>query len=1208
MNSYKYSYISYTTLLECNISASNNDNDNEKKNDNNNNNIKIKNNIDSDLFVIISGSKQGLKYPDTLECVHIPVGQETNLRLDTQTFEDLTFKIFRTFDNTLVFEPITLQHRLYSIEIRSNPNDDPNQIVPTPFTAIAENKSYKLYHLSNVDYYYYVSHYKTIENTKYFLVINGKDNTLYLLKKYNYKDSPSLEVSVKNELKYWEQAKNYLKSQEIDSFMGFYHDERKSKYIIITEFENMNILQFYEFYQSYNNFRFVHKKNEYIPEPTVWSLIEQFLNILHALESLNIAHCNINESTVFVKRNNQISIQNFEYSVDTSVKTKSLFDLGSDDDFSNQNNDNSTDQINIKVSDGKVDILGFWKIFKKLFSLIYLDKESYSSELLVLVEGIQSGKTEPKITDLQSIPIEPNTLPDGILDVVFGYLYNQPFKLGALPNSITSIKFGEDFNQPLPEGVLPVSLENLVFGDNFNQPLKPRELPPFVQNLKFGRNFNQPIVEKNTLPQSLRSLKFGENFSQRLANLPEDLNQLELGEEYNLQMAELPESIKTLRGVSGQLNEWVRIPDSVTSLTFGRHFNQPILKGMLPVSLIYLEFGYHFNSTIHPHSLPDRLEVLNFGYCFNQPIDILPANLVKMKLGDSFNQHITEVLPNTIKSLSFGSKYVKTLPTLPDSLQRLHLGNKYPHQIKSSVLPQNLNSLTKGDKEYSKYIQAFKKNDIDYHFPVDNSEEEFKVLELSINNTDYDLIIFIKSHIKKNRITSTNLYLFNRNSLHNIYILDPAGDGFISQISIIKFTDKILISNIFDFPKLEPCRITLSVKDSFSFGIYNQNKTHLKFPVDQILSSDELKYLTKLYWNEKNFYNVFQFRAGSNTSHLLMDVNSHQLFVCKSLKLQPNTSIQQFLLEIKALQSLKGNSHFVQYESHVHIPEKNKLIIMTKYCNGGDLSLIHKSMSNWNMMVSNQVLKNKRSFYFSEENLWSYAKQLAIILYHMRAANGGILHNDIKLANLLLENNKLVVADFGCSKFLQPVDLSDLYNDNHISFENLSTLEENTTPTSNTSCERKTLPSVESISKANGCSRGTIYYQAPETINRIREMRQYGIASELYSIGSVLHNLTSLQNKSYRTMFETDKTDVHISKIVYSGQLIRLIKRLLSIKPEERGTLEEFYNSSQTNLATPPMNQKSKKKRNNFKFDKYLMLMKKQIGDTQIGPYHIQLC
>ncbi|EFA86163.1 hypothetical protein PPL_00725 [Heterostelium album PN500] len=834
-------------------------------------------------------------------------------------------------------------------------------------------------------------------------------------------------------------------------------------------------------------------------------------------------------------------------------------------------------------------------IRKQQFTIIYNKPTPFRFDnkcrITVLEFGDQFNQELVELpTTLQSINlgnsfnqhIKPNTLPRGLKSVVFGNNYNQPLEVEILPASVTSIKFGKEFNQLLPVGVLPVELKQLTFGDNFNQPLKPHELPSKLENLEFGKSFDKSI-QADTLPDSLLALTFGEYFNQPLPEVPKNLVKLEVGSKFTqeIEITKLPECITTLKGVGGK-KEWVRIPDSVTSLTFGRHFNQPILKGMLPKSLVYLEFGSDFNNTIHPDSWPDGLEVLVFGNSFNQPIELLPSKMSFLTFGNSFNQPIsTKVLPN-IQYLSFGLGYDHPIPPLPTSLYVLHLDDGYRHQIQSSILPPNLTSLTIGSKEHIDYIQALKKNNISYHFP-DRSDQHFTILQLKcdqettpgseeytfVNKTNEDLIIYLRSKNKDKQDRLSNHFIHKLNSppelkSRNIIKLKSNDYISISQIIIMKFTNRTLISKILDFSEVGPGQFTFSIADSFTFLSHDQKP--LMFPVNHILNPKELQHLTKelpVNLDDKSYHNVFTFRNGANTSHLLMDGETHELFVCKYI----NRNIQN---EIYALQSVRGKKNFVQYVTHVYDPLNKKVLLLTKYCNGGDLSLIKESIINWNENNPQQL------YYFPEDTLFSYAKQLGKCVEELSKIKGVIIHCDIKLANIFLENNLLVLADMGCCKCLDPIKLANLIPDGADLASLDSEMEKETITDSSaatvTSQEPEELPTILEINDKrnieNQCvelvSRGTDGYRAPETQNIDKEKRTYSIASDLFSIGSVLHNLSTLhpKDRQYRKQFISTKyKEVHISDNRYSQHFIIIVRTLLSVDPKERGSLPTFQNT-----------------------------------------------
>ena len=53
-------------------------------------------------------------------------------------------------------------------------------------------------------------------------------------------------------------------------------------------------------------------------------------------------------------------------------------------------------------------------------------------------------------------------LPAGLMQLTFGWKFNQPVGLGVLPAGLTQLTFGWNFNQPVGLGVLPAGLTHVT--------------------------------------------------------------------------------------------------------------------------------------------------------------------------------------------------------------------------------------------------------------------------------------------------------------------------------------------------------------------------------------------------------------------------------------------------------------------------------------------------------------------------------------------------------------------------------------------------------------------------------------------------------------------------------------------------------------------------------------------------------------------------
>lgn len=217
-------------------------------------------------------------------------------------------------------------------------------------------------------------------------------------------------------------------------------------------------------------------------------------------------------------------------------------------------------------------------------------------------------------------------------------------QLISLPDSLLQIYFGFSFNQELVNIILPCNLKILHFGYHFNKPLFPGSLPHDLRKLVFGDLWDHALYS-NILPPNLDTLYFGNQWSHPLTT-----------------------------GL---------FPESLTSLTFGNSWNHPLQIDILPKYLITLVFGDAFNQPLIINSLPKTLKSVTFGKSFNQELKcgILPFSLKQLVFGEMFNRKIhDDVFPNNLLSLCFGSNFCMRLKKkhLPSTLLNLRISKYYP--------------------------------------------------------------------------------------------------------------------------------------------------------------------------------------------------------------------------------------------------------------------------------------------------------------------------------------------------------------------------------------------------------------------------------------------------------------------------------------------------------------------------------------------------
>ncbi|KAN0015268.1 hypothetical protein ACTFIU_001594 [Dictyostelium citrinum] len=199
---------------------------------------------------------------------------------------------------------------------------------------------------------------------------------------------------------------------------------------------------------------------------------------------------------------------------------------------------------------------------------------------------------------------------------------------------------------------------------------------------------NQLMV--GDIKDGLTSLKFGKRFDQILTPgiLPTDGSLVEFNSGSAFKNGDLELPVGAL-------------PSSITSLTLGNGFNSVVNENVLPEGLLKLRFK-GFNKMIVKNSLPNSLLELQFGRNFNRAISAhgtLPKSLTSLTLGIHFH-HVIYIgtLPPTLKKLviqsaGYNQKFEKR--SLPDSLEHLEFNKNglFNQPIADKFLPPNLKTL-----------------------------------------------------------------------------------------------------------------------------------------------------------------------------------------------------------------------------------------------------------------------------------------------------------------------------------------------------------------------------------------------------------------------------------------------------------------------------------------------------------------------------------
>ncbi|EFA82363.1 FNIP repeat-containing protein [Heterostelium album PN500] len=368
------------------------------------------------------------------------------------------------------------------------------------------------------------------------------------------------------------------------------------------------------------------------------------------------------------------------------------------------------------------------------------------------------------------------------------------------------------YDIPLTPLCLPSNLRVLDLGDSFNQFIPPHTLPYTLHTLNFSRWFNQKLVA-STIPVNVKRITFGANFDQMIDIdvLPDGLEYLEFGLEYNQPIANgvLPHQLKQLKFNSFRQDlETVSIPNSVTTLKFGKYFDQPLINTLLPDSLTDLTIGPNYKQPFNIDSFPSSLKKLTLfqrviggtlqdsivnlqlvsqeydvDYMDDYPL-VFPRNLVRLRAwnaGVRLTKRLQDTLPQTLEHLTINYISYEFFDLLPKTLKYLRAkmagDMPYPEQ---NQLPPSIETLHlyqwqptellhwKSIPEKIKTITLPVKHNISIPFNVDIALYGYTLRRLDKSN-----YLFLRNNLQGGFISKRALQAkFNTMSSYARFMLD----------------------------------------------------------------------------------------------------------------------------------------------------------------------------------------------------------------------------------------------------------------------------------------------------------------------------------------------------------------------------------------------------------------------------------------------------
>ena len=206
------------------------------------------------------------------------------------------------------------------------------------------------------------------------------------------------------------------------------------------------------------------------------------------------------------------------------------------------------------------------------------------------------------------------------------------------------------------------------------------------------------------------------------------------------------------------------------------------------------------------------------------------------------------------------------------------------------------------------------------------------------------------------------------------------------------------------------------------------------------------------------------------------------------------------LNEIRLLASV-NHVNIIAYKESFYEESTNTLNLILEYADGGDLQ---------SKITAHKNVKK----YFNEKTIWSIFIQMVYGLKELHDRN--IIHRDLKSANIFLMKNGICkLGDLNVSKVA-----------------NTGLLKTQT---------------------------GTPYFASPEVWGG----KPYGIKSDIWSLGCILYQMTTLKMPFQGSNFKEVYSNVSKCKYnplpnIYSKELDLIIKKLLQIEPEKRPSCDQI--------------------------------------------------
>jgi len=123
----------------------------------------------------------------------------------------------------------------------------------------------------------------------------------------------------------------------------------------------------------------------------------------------------------------------------------------------------------------------------------------------------------------------------------------------------------------------------------------------------------------------------------------------------------------------------VKLPHSLTTITFGHDYNQPLDAVSFPLSLKVIIFGNIFNQSLDKVSLPFGIQSITFGCNYKKPLNNLPNSVEKLVFR-KINMDITN-LPCSVTHIKILEHIAKSMEKLIKIPYGCKIIDKYDNEI-----------------------------------------------------------------------------------------------------------------------------------------------------------------------------------------------------------------------------------------------------------------------------------------------------------------------------------------------------------------------------------------------------------------------------------------------------------------------------------------------------------------------------------------------